>query len=105
MSEPAACGVPSAVPFYRAIERQLRTALARGEWKPGEAIAPERALAERFKVSIGTVRKAVDELCAAHLLIRQQGREIGRASCRERVEIWAVAGVVRKHSGGGARVE
>lgn len=70
----ASCGVPPAVPLYRAIERQLRTALAQGEWKPGEAIAAERTLAGRFGVSIGTVRKAIDALCAAHLLIRQQGR-------------------------------
>lgn len=54
--------------------RQLREALARGEWKPGETIPAERHLAQRFGVSIGTLRKAIDELAAGHILIRQQGR-------------------------------
>ncbi|HVE51703.1 MAG TPA: GntR family transcriptional regulator [Casimicrobiaceae bacterium] len=67
-------GVPLATPLYKDLERQLRDTLARGEWKPGDAIPPERALSERFGVSIGTVRKAIDELCDANLLIRQQGR-------------------------------
>ena len=67
-------GVPDAAPLYRCIERELRQALARGEWKPGDAIASEQALAQRFRVSVGTVRKAVDEMCAARLLIRRQGR-------------------------------
>lgn len=67
-------GVPPAQPLYRALERRMRDALARGEWKPGEAIPPERVLAKRYGVSIGTLRRAIDELAAAHVLIRQQGR-------------------------------
>jgi GntR family transcriptional regulator len=67
-------GVPLTVPLYREIAGQMRDALAEGEWKPGEAIPAERRLSSRFDVSIGTVRKAIDELVAANLLIRQQGR-------------------------------
>jgi len=67
-------GVPLAAPLYKELERQMREALASGEWKPGEAIPAERRLAGRFNVSIGTIRKAIDELVAANLLIRQQGR-------------------------------
>ena len=52
----------------------MMDALTRGEWKPGEAIPAERRLAERFGISIGTVRKAIDELVAENILIRQQGR-------------------------------
>ena len=37
------------------------------------AIPSERRLAERFGVSIGTLRKAIDELCAENILIRHQG--------------------------------
>jgi GntR family transcriptional regulator len=62
------------VPRYRRIRDQLMAALARGEWRPGEAIPAEPLLARRFGVSIGTLRKAVDELCAANILSRQQGR-------------------------------
>ena len=71
---PAAPGVPQPAPLYRELERSMREALASGEWKPGEAIPAERRLAERHGVSIGTVRKAIDALVDANLLIRQQGR-------------------------------
>lgn len=67
-------GVPQGAPLYRELERAMRDALASGEWKPGEAIPAERRLAERYGVSIGTVRKAIDALVDANLLIRQQGR-------------------------------
>lgn len=49
-------------------------ALARSEWKPGEAIPAEKVLCARFSVSIGTLRKAIDELVAENILVRQQGR-------------------------------
>ena len=49
-------------------------ALSAGEWKPGEAIPAEKKLGERFAVSIGTLRKAIDELVAENILIRHQGR-------------------------------
>jgi GntR family transcriptional regulator len=45
-----------------------------GEWRPGEAIPSEMELAARFKVSQGTVRKAIDELSAENLLVRRQGK-------------------------------
>ncbi|GIK87001.1 MAG: GntR family transcriptional regulator [Betaproteobacteria bacterium] len=67
-------GVQLAMPLYKELERRMRDALAQGEWKPGEAIPAERRLAARFGVSIGTLRKAIDELVAANILIRQQGR-------------------------------
>lgn len=67
-------GVPLASPLYREIKRQMMEALTGGEWKPGEAIPAERRLSERYGISIGTVRKAIDELVAEHILIRQQGR-------------------------------
>ena len=67
-------GLPQPAPLYRELERAMRDALASGEWKPGDAIPAERRLAERFGVSIGTVRKAIDALVDANLLIRQQGR-------------------------------
>ena len=74
MTVTSAPGVPLDLPLYRDIAARLRDALAGGEWKPGAAIPAERRLATRFGVSIGTLRKAIDELVAANLLIRQQGR-------------------------------
>jgi GntR family transcriptional regulator len=42
--------------------------------KAGTAIPAERRLAARFGNSLGTLRRAVDELVDANILIRQQGR-------------------------------
>ncbi|MCD0502625.1 GntR family transcriptional regulator [Bordetella petrii] len=61
-------------PLYRQIKELLVQSLERGEWKPGELIPSEIDLASRFQVSQGTVRKAVDELAAEHLLLRRQGK-------------------------------
>lgn len=61
-------------PLYQQIKALLLQSLDRGEWKPGEAIPSELELAARFQVSQGTVRKAIDELAADHLLIRRQGK-------------------------------
>jgi GntR family transcriptional regulator len=73
-SDSVAPGIPLATPLYKEIKRQMMKALTGGEWKPGEAIPAERRLSERFGISIGTVRKAIDELVAENILIRQQGR-------------------------------
>lgn len=48
--------------------------LEQGEWKPGDMIPSEVDLAVRFKVSQGTVRKAIDELATEQLLKRRQGK-------------------------------
>lgn len=61
-------------PLYRQIKQLLMASLEQGEWKPGELIPSEIELAARFQVSQGTVRKAVDELSAEHLLLRRQGK-------------------------------
>jgi GntR family transcriptional regulator len=61
-------------PLYKEVKRRIMSELVNGEWKPGTAIPAERKLADRFVVSIGTIRKAIDELVAENILIRQQGR-------------------------------
>lgn len=60
--------------LYKEVKRRVLRALAGGEWKPGEAIPAEKKLCELFSVSIGTLRKAIDELVAENILIRHQGR-------------------------------
>lgn len=60
-------------PLYQSVQRQIMDALAREEWRPDEAIPSEKRLCERFGVSIGTLRKAIDALVEAHILVRQQG--------------------------------
>ncbi len=65
---------PRFSPLYRQIKDLLLEGLRRGEWRPGESIPSEMELATRFRVSQGTVRKAIDELAAENLLVRRQGK-------------------------------
>lgn len=67
-------GAPSFSPLYQQIKALIMRGLQAGEWKPGEAIPSELELAARFRVSQGTVRKAIDELAAENLLVRRQGK-------------------------------
>lgn len=70
----AGAGGAAFSPLYRQIKALIVDSLERGEWKPGESIPSEMELAARFHVSQGTVRKAIDELAAEHLLLRRQGK-------------------------------
>ena len=74
MSSSLAAGSPMLNPLYKEVKIRLTRSLVAGEWKPGEAIPSEARLAERFNVSVGTIRKAIDELVAEKILVRQQGR-------------------------------
>jgi GntR family transcriptional regulator len=65
---------PSFSPLYQQIKGLILNSLRLGEWKPGEVIPSEMDLATRFRVSQGTVRKAIDELAAENLLVRRQGK-------------------------------
>jgi GntR family transcriptional regulator len=70
MTQPA----PSFRPLYLQIKALLVQSLEAGEWRPAEAIPSEHALARRFGVSQGTVRKAIEALAADNLVVRRQGR-------------------------------
>jgi GntR family transcriptional regulator len=76
---------PTFSPLYRQIKELLVQGLDAGEWKPGEPIPSEFELSARFGVSQGTVRKAIDELAAEHLLVRRQGKGTFVASHSEAV--------------------
>jgi GntR family transcriptional regulator len=65
---------PTFSPLYQQIKALITQSLQSGEWKPGELIPSEVELAARFKVSQGTVRKAIDELSAENLVVRRQGK-------------------------------
>lgn len=65
---------PTFSPLYQQIKALITQSLQSGEWKPGELIPSEVELANRFKVSQGTVRKAIDELAAENLVVRRQGK-------------------------------
>jgi GntR family transcriptional regulator len=65
---------PAFSPLYQQIKALILQSLQAGEWRPGEAIPSEMDLAARFRVSQGTVRKAIDELAAENLVVRRQGK-------------------------------
>jgi GntR family transcriptional regulator len=71
---PVVGATPAFSPLYQQIKSLIMQSLHRGEWKPGEAIPSEMELAVRFRVSQGTVRKAIDELAAENLVVRRQGK-------------------------------
>jgi GntR family transcriptional regulator len=75
----ASTGVSAAQsPDFRPLYAQVRTLMidrmVRGEWRPGDILPSEGRLAVEFGVSQGTVRKALDEMAAQNLVVRQQGR-------------------------------
>ena len=65
---------PTFQPLYVQTKALLEHALESGEWPPGTAIPAEVALAARFGVSQGTVRRAIGALAAENLLVRRQGK-------------------------------
>jgi GntR family transcriptional regulator len=72
---PASQGsTPAFSPLYQQIKGLILQSLQSGEWRPGESIPSEMDLAARYRVSQGTVRKAIDELAAENLLVRRQGK-------------------------------
>ena len=67
-------GTPASQPLYKQVKDRITRSLIAGEWKPGAAIPSEAELSAHFKVSIGTIRRAIDELVAEKIVVRQQGR-------------------------------
>lgn len=77
-------GTPAFSPLYQQIKGLLLQSLHAGEWKSGAAIPSELELAARYRVSQGTVRKAIDELAVENLLVRRQGKGTFVATHSER---------------------
>jgi len=73
-SAEASAPSPTFSPLYQQIKALITQSLESGEWKPGEIIPSEVELASRYKVSQGTVRKAIDELAADNIVVRRQGK-------------------------------
>src|SRR5436190_20434366 len=61
-------------PLYRQVKRELLRVIESGQYGPGDTLPTEALLAAGLGVSIGTLRKAVDELVHEHLLVRRQGK-------------------------------
>lgn len=61
-------------PLYRQVRRALQQSIEAGTWRPGDALPSEAQIAGKLGVSIGTLRKAVDELVLENVLVRRQGK-------------------------------
>lgn len=61
-------------PLYLQARDRLVREIVDGVWKPGDYLPSEAQLAVTFGVSIGTIRRATEELAAQGLLERQHGR-------------------------------
>ena len=62
------------LPLYRVVKGSLLQAIETGRCAPGSTLPSESEIAAAMRVSIGTLRRAVDELAAEHVLVRKQGR-------------------------------
>ena len=67
---PEAAGMP----LYRVVKRSLLQKIESGSFPPGETLPSETEIATQMGISIGTLRRAVDELASEHILVRRQGR-------------------------------
>jgi len=61
-------------PLYHWLSQTLRDEIARGVYKPGDALPTEHALMRRYELSITTVRRAVHDLAREGLIYRQAGK-------------------------------
>lgn len=61
-------------PLYRQVKRVLLGLIESGACRPGQALPNETRIAQGLRVSIGTLRRAVDELVHEHVLVRRQGK-------------------------------
>ncbi len=62
------------IPLYVQIKELLINKINNKEWLPGDAIPSEIALAKSLNVSLGTIRKAIEELVNNNILDRKQGK-------------------------------
>ncbi|MDO6565155.1 GntR family transcriptional regulator [Amphritea sp. 1_MG-2023] len=65
---------PNFQPLYAQVKALMIDRLMNNDWTAGMVLPSESQLAAEFQVSQGTVRKALDEMTAEHLLVRRQGR-------------------------------
>lgn len=65
---------PGYRPLYRQVYDLIVSRIVQGEWRAGESLPSEMALAHDLSVSQGTVRKVLDALTAEKLLERRQGK-------------------------------
>ncbi|MEM1040253.1 MAG: GntR family transcriptional regulator [Pseudomonadota bacterium] len=71
-------------PLYEKVRLTLVDRMISGAWLPGQMVPSEFKIADDLGVSQGTVRKALDEMASAGLLVRKQGRGTFVAEAEDR---------------------
>jgi DNA-binding GntR family transcriptional regulator len=61
-------------PLYRRVADDIRTAIADGTLRPGQLLPPERALSERYDVSLVAVRAGLAVLRGEGLIVTERGK-------------------------------
>jgi len=62
------------MPRYEQVRWHIQTLLTESEWDESKPLPTEQEFADKYQVSVGTVRKAVEKLVEEGVLIKQQGR-------------------------------
>ena len=65
---------PGDTPRFRVVKQALQKRIESGQYSAGKVLPSETVLAGNLHVSIGTLRRAVDELVHEHVLVRRQGK-------------------------------
>lgn len=73
MTEPRLSG-DARLPLHVLVSDDLRRRMAEGEWGAETPLPPERRLADEYGISIGTMRRVLNELSVEGFLVREQGR-------------------------------
>ena len=74
MTDPSTLLTGSPLPIYYQIQSLLQEDIEAARLRPGDAILPERKLAQQYRVSVGTIRQAIATLVNGGLLVRKQGK-------------------------------
>ena len=61
-------------PKYRQLKEILKEQINKGKLKPGDRILAEERIAEKYEVSLGTVRQAMAGLVNEALIYKEQGK-------------------------------
>ena len=79
-------GPTQVMPLYSQIKEKLLAAMARGEFKPGDRLPPQRELCLRYAASHMTVRRAIDDLVAIGVISAIPGKGLFVAEAKQETE-------------------
>lgn len=65
---------PANIPSYKFIQNEILATIQENKLRTGDMIPSEKALAEQYRVSVGTVKRALGNLVVQGHLYRRQGR-------------------------------